>query len=123
MAYTVRYDIKKTHVEAEVSGEVNSFAELAELIDDFTNTLAHSGRTRFLQLERDLRLNISVYDVVEISNQVNREMRHTLGLKIACSYAPDNREINEAFETCHRNRSLNFRAFPSRKEAENWLLS
>lgn len=123
MPYTFTYEIKDTHIEAVVSGHVRSYDELEELVGTFTRTLVDSGHTRFLLKERGMDLAIDVHDVVMLTDYVNLEMTQTLGVKVACHYAPCNAKINRAFETCHQNRSLNFRAFARLDDACEWLLS
>lgn len=123
MSYTVSYEQAETHVEAVVSGEVRTYDELEALVDEFTRELIASGLSRFLLKEREFQLLVDVYDVVTLTRHVSQDMTQTLGLKVASHYAPCNAEVNAAFETCHQNRSLNFRAFSCVDDAREWLLS
>lgn len=123
MSYNVEYTVRETHVEAVVSGRVEEFHELSSLVRGFVEKLKESGKKRFLTLERDLQLDIAVYDVVLLAEEVVKAGVQTRGLKVASHYEPANKFINEAFETSHQNRSLNFRAFAEQEAAIKWLLS
>ncbi len=122
MPYSVSYSKSDGVIHAVVSGEIRTCEELTEKALSIMGAAMRRNATRVVVDDRDVNMFVDAHDAHCLANAMDGDNLQVRGFRIACLYSPEYKDIYRIFETGHRNRSLNFRAFTDEKAALDWLV-
>jgi len=88
----------------------------------FASAAKHKQR-RILIDNRDVTFTTDSYDNIKIADSLESSLLQNMGFKAARIEREEQLAPAKFFETVVLNRSLNLKAFPSEREALDWLLS
>ncbi|BDQ33880.1 hypothetical protein JCM14722_14220 [Pseudodesulfovibrio portus] len=117
---TTRMD---NYLFVESSGEMSSFEDGIEYIQAQVTTASREGIRRLLLDERNLTVTIDYSDILALAEYWEKNNLQTMGLRVASMPPVDAPQAQLAYETPAVNRSIMFKVFFDRQEAEDWLLN
>lgn len=103
-------------------GSMKNAEEIIENAEFIEKELSKHSLRRALLDQRKMVDEEDVLDATMVADSPVMERMAMNGTRLACLSTTRNMEINRAFETILRNRSVLFKAFDDEAEAEAWLL-
>ena len=119
--YSLTFATEDGYLFAKVAGEVSTLEQLSEKAHSIMGKVLELGMKRVLVDDRELSVHVDVHDAHCLANEMDGANLQVQGFRIACLYVAEHADIYRIFETGHRNRSLNFRAFTDQEAALKWL--
>lgn len=106
----------------ESSGEMATFEEGVEYIEAQVVKARETGIRRILVDDRNMAVSLDYADILALAEYWGRSGLPSMGLRVAALPPPAAPQGQQAYETTATNRSIVFKVFFDRQEAEDWLL-
>jgi|GEM_PF-2058812 len=113
---------KEKYVLIDAAGKLNTVDDTLVFAGDVIREAAARKTTCILIFGRDIEMDLDVSQAFKVAQTLG-DYAPLLGMRMASVPNTKHKKLEQFFETALQNRSISYRVFDSKKEAEAWLLT
>ncbi|MBG0790527.1 MAG: hypothetical protein H0S80_08545 [Desulfovibrionaceae bacterium] len=103
------------------SGDITTIEDGVEYVQAQVAWAREEGVRKLLTDDRDMTISLDYADILALAQYWEQNELATLGLRVAALPPPSSPQGQQAYETAAANRSIVFKVFFDRRQAEDWL--